>query len=203
MRVKSIMATEPISVRENASISDAIALMKDNSIRHLPVVDRKGRLAGFLTLADLKQGFLPSLVADVTLADLMIKDPVTVGPEDDVEDAARLIHGKKIGGMPVVDGDGRLVGIITVIDILGAFIEMMGLLTHSVRLDVETGCAPDSVSRACRVISEAGGRVISIGLPDARPEGPVRVFRLAVEGSEESRSALGKAGFTVLDQSDS
>lgn len=199
MRVKSIMATEPISIRRNASIADAIAVMKNNSIRHLPVVDREKRLVGFLTLADLKQGFLPSLVADVTLTDLMISNPFTAHINDDVEDVARLIHNKKIGGMPVVDDNGKLAGVITVIDILGAFIEMMGLLTQSQRLVVETGPGPDAVSHACSVITKAGGTIISIGLPDAKPDSPTRVFRLDIEKSAEARNALVEAGYNVRD----
>lgn len=199
MRVKSIMAADPIAVRRSASIADAIAIMKDNSIRHLPVIDREKRLVGFLTLADLKQGLLPSLVADVTLADLMIHEPFTAHVDDDVEDVARLIHKKKIGGMPVVDDEGKLAGVITVIDILGAFIEMMGLLTQSVRLLVETGVGPESVSRACKVVADAGGSIISIGLPDARPDSPKRVFRLDANGSDAARKALKDAGYKVSD----
>ncbi|MBI5845997.1 MAG: CBS domain-containing protein [Deltaproteobacteria bacterium] len=199
MRVKSIMTSDPVSIRRNASIADAIAIMKDNAIRHLPVVDRENRLVGFLTLADLKQGFLPSLVADVDLKDLMISNPFTAHVNDDVEDAARLIHKKKIGGMPVVDDNGRLAGVITVIDILGAFIEMMGLLTQSVRLLVETGPGPDAVSRACAIITGAGGNIISIGLPDAKPDSPKRVFRLETAGSAEARKALADAGYKVAE----
>ena len=108
MKIKSLMIPDPITIKENASIEEAIEVMKSNAIRHLPVVEEKNMLKGFVTLAELKQGLIPSLVADVSLSDLMIKDPITVGPDDDVEIAAKLIYKHKIGGMPVVKEDKLL-----------------------------------------------------------------------------------------------
>jgi acetoin utilization protein AcuB len=72
------MIPDPITVTLHTSISEAIELMKINSIRHLPVVSENNYLEGFLTLADLKQGLIPSMVSDLSLKDLMIKDPFTV-----------------------------------------------------------------------------------------------------------------------------
>jgi len=138
MKIHSLMIPKPITITEKASISEAIELMKINSIRHLPVVAKKNMLAGLVTLADLKQGLIPSMVAGVTLSDLIIKNPITVHPDDDIEIAAQLIYKHKIGGMPVVK-NGKLAGIITGTDILRAFIEMMGMLTARSRIDVVTG----------------------------------------------------------------
>jgi len=125
MKIHSLMITDPITITENASIREAIEVMKVNSIRHLPVVSKGRQLKGFITLADLKQGLIPSMVGDVTLTDLMIKDPIVVDPD----------YKHKIGGMPVVKNN-KLTGIITETDILRAFIDMMGLLTASSRIDM-------------------------------------------------------------------
>ena len=73
MKIHSLMIPDPITITANASIGEAIELMKINSIRHLPVVSRSRKLKGFLTLADLKQGLIPSMLGDLTLQDLMIK----------------------------------------------------------------------------------------------------------------------------------
>ncbi|MBW1749028.1 MAG: CBS domain-containing protein, partial [Deltaproteobacteria bacterium] len=62
MKINSLMIPDPITITENASIREAIELMKINSIRHLPVVAKGDKLKGFLTLADLKQGLLPSML---------------------------------------------------------------------------------------------------------------------------------------------
>jgi len=80
MKIRDLMIKDPITITENASITDALERMKYNSIRHLPVVEPDNRLIGFLTLADLKQGLIPSMVGDVSLSDLMIPDPITIRP---------------------------------------------------------------------------------------------------------------------------
>jgi acetoin utilization protein AcuB len=59
MKIQSLMIKNPITIRPRASVSEAIELMKTNSIRHLPVVTKGKKLYGFLTLADLKQGLIP------------------------------------------------------------------------------------------------------------------------------------------------
>ncbi len=102
MKINSLMIPDPITITENASIQEAIELMKVNSIRHLPVVAEGGKLKGFITLADLKQGLIPSMLGDLSLIDLIIKNPIVVRPDDDIEIAAQLIYKHKIGGMPVV-----------------------------------------------------------------------------------------------------
>ncbi len=198
MRIKSLMVEKPLCVDVEATISEAIALMQENSIRHLPVVENGGLLRGFVTLSDLKQGLIPSMVGDLSLTDLMIKNPITVGPEDDVEFAAQLIYKKKIGGLPVVDGKNKLVGIITVTDILRAFIEMMGILTHSVRLDVKVGQGPNAFNKVSRIILESGGRVISVGMAPHRTEENIYYFRLAANGEDTVKDSLTQAGYEVL-----
>ena len=102
MKIRDLMIPDPIAITANASISDAIELMKTNHIRHLPVVSKGRKLEGLVTLADLKQGLIPSMLADVNLKDLMITDPITVSPEDVIETAAQIIYKHKIGGIPVV-----------------------------------------------------------------------------------------------------
>lgn len=198
MRVKSLMVKEPITVGPKASISEAIDLMKSAGIRHLPVVDGRKKLLGLATLDDLKQGLIPSMVADLSLSDLMIRDPVTAHPDDDVEAAARLIYHRKIGGLPVVDKKNKLVGILTVIDILRSFIEMMGLLTDSQRLDVDIGDDPDAVNRAVAAITAAGGRILSIAVAAHRKDRNILYFRIVPEDGSKVTSALAREGFTVV-----
>ena len=76
MKIESLMVPHPITVTIQSTIHQAIELMKVNSIRHLPVVDGQKRLLGLLTLADLKQALIPSMLGDLTLQDMMIKKPL-------------------------------------------------------------------------------------------------------------------------------
>ena len=197
MKIHSLMIPDPISITENASISETIELMKINSIRHLPVVSKGNKLKGFITLADLKQGLIPSMLGDVSLADLIIRDPITVDPDDDIETAAQIIYKHKIGGMPVVKND-KVVGIITETDILRAFIDMMGLLTASSRIDFVIGDEPGSFQKVLQIINENGGEIISVGMTAQKASKRVYYFRLSPCDTGTIKIALQKNGFEVL-----
>jgi acetoin utilization protein AcuB len=197
MKISTLMISDPITITENASIEKAIEVMKINSIRHLPVVAKGKRLKGFVTLADLKQGLIPSMVGDVSLADLMIKDPIVVDPDDDVEIAAKIIYNHKIGGIPVVKRS-KLVGIITETDILRAFIDMMGLLTASSRIDVIIEDQPGLFRKALQVISESGGEIINVGMPARQTGERIYYFRLSPCDTEVLKNALETEGFEVI-----
>ncbi|MBU1053012.1 MAG: CBS domain-containing protein [Proteobacteria bacterium] len=197
MKIKALMIPDPITISEKSSITEAIELMKINSIRHLPVVGKNKALKGFITLSVLKQGLVQSMIGELSLADLIIKDPITVSPDEDIEIAAQKIYKNKIGGMPVVVRN-KIVGIITVTDILGAFINMMGMLTASSRIDVVVGDAQDSFKKALQIIHEMDGDIISIGMT-ANRKGPKRTyyFRLSSCKTDIIKNALEKEGFKV------
>ena len=201
MKINSLMISNPITITETASISEAIELMKINSIRHLPVVAEKNLLAGLVTLADLKQGLIPSMVAGVTLLDLIIKNPITLNSDDDIEIAAQLIYKHKISGVPVVK-NGKLVGIITETDILRAFIDMMGLLTASSRIDVVTGEEPKAFKKALHIINDKGGDIISVGMTPQPASKRIYYFRLSACKTDIIKKALEKEGFEVIDAMD-
>jgi len=201
MKIKSLMIPDPIIITEKASVQEAIEIMKANSIRHLPVVSRNFMLKGFVTLADLKSGLIPSMVAGVSLSDLMIKDPITVGPDDDIEIAAQHFYKYKIGGMPVVK-KGKLVGIITESDILRAFIDMMGILTASSRIDVAIGKRAGLFKKALQIISDNGGDIINVGLSPQRGRKRIYYFRLTACKTDTIRKALEKEGFEVVNAMD-
>ena len=201
MKIKSLMIPDPITITEKASVQDAIEVMKVNSIRHLPVVSEDKTLKGFVTLADLKIGLIPSMVADVSLSDLMIKDPITIESDNDIEEAALLIYRHKIGGMPVVE-KGKLVGIITESDILRAFIDMMGILTASSRIDVAVDKKAGSLKQAFHIIHDSGGDIINVGITAERSKKRTYYFRLSPCKTDVIKKALEKEGYEVVSAMD-
>jgi len=201
MKISALMVPNPITITEKASISQAIELMKVNSIRHLPVVSKENLLKGFVTLADLKQGLIPSMVGDLGLQDLMIRNPITVDPDDDVEIAAQLIYKHKIGGMPVTK-QGRVVGIITETDILRAFIDMMGILSSSSRIDVEIQDKTDAFKKAVQIILDSGAEIINIGQTAQKKKKRTFYFRLQPCKTDIIRAALESEGFEVIEAMD-
>jgi acetoin utilization protein AcuB len=201
VKIKTLMIANPITITQEASIREAIELMKANGIRHLPVVSEKNTLEGFVSLADLKQGLIPSMVADLNLSDLMIKDPITVNPEDHIEVAAKLIYEHKIGGMPVVAG-AKVVGILTESDILRAFVDMMGILTSSSRVDVVIRDEPGAFKKALHIIHDHGGDIINVGITTQQTQKRTYYFRLSACNTKVIREALEKEGFEVPEAMD-
>ena len=198
MRVRSLMIKDPITISDRTSVQEAIHLMQENSIRHLPVVDGSNKLSGWVTLADMKRGLLPAVVTGLSVADLMIKNPITMHPDADVENAAQIIYEKKIGGIPVVDDDNKVIGIITVTDLLNAFLNIMGLLTHGIRLDVNVGDEPDGFEKVSRVIHDQGGEVVSVGIAAHRTDKKIHYFRLKQCPVEPIVRALQDNGYEVI-----
>lgn len=82
---------------------------------------------GLVALGDLKQAILASIIEQLKVSDVMIREPFTVTRDTSLEKAAQIIYEKRIGCLPVVE-DGVIVGILTVNDILKAFIDIMGVL---------------------------------------------------------------------------
>jgi len=202
MKIKDLMISDPITITKKATIQEAIGVMKTNSIRHLPVVTRGKRFVGLVTLADLKQGLIPSMVAGVTLTDLMIKATISVSPDSDIETAARLIYEHKISGMPVLK-KGILVGIITETDMLRTFIDMMGILTATSRVDVRA--KPDGqggLRQALELIETSGAEVINVGIADLQTMGRMYYFRLKECKTAGICKALEKEGFEVISSTD-
>jgi acetoin utilization protein AcuB len=135
IRVRDCMTRSVATIHSDALASGAIEMMRKRRIRHLPVVDREGRLVGIVTDRDLRQVvFDPAVQArlarasdalrGLTVREVMTWGAVIVTPGTSIRDAARLMHERKVGALPVIDGD-RVVGILTERDVLRAFGEML------------------------------------------------------------------------------
>jgi len=198
MTIRRKMSHRPITISPDKTVLDALDVMKQNSIRHLPVVDGK-KFVGFVSEFDLREVRLLPLSEEIMVRDVMIKDPVTISPEESLEDAARLISKYKIGGLPVLE-NGKLVGVITSKDILAAFIEMMGVLESSSRIDVILGKKPQAFEEISRLIKENGGNIISVGTTTHADESGKKVhfFRLEKCEVEPIVDAIKKRHYEIV-----
>ena len=161
MIVSHWMSTDLVTIGKEASIQEAMALMKRESIRHLPVVDQQMKLLGWITDADLRGVLIASMLEELTLEDVMIRKPFTVHPEMPLEEAARILLEKRVGGLPIVK-DGTLVGVITTVDVLSAFITFLGLFAESTRLDVKVSGSPNPLPEITRIVRLHGAENNSI-----------------------------------------
>ena len=125
--VSKWMTPDPITVTPQTTLPEAHRLMKENDIRRLPVLDND-RLVGIVTWGDIREASasdatsldffeLHTLLDRMPVREFMTRNPVTVHPITTISSAAHLMMEHKIGGLPVVDHHGRLVGIITESDI--------------------------------------------------------------------------------------
>lgn len=198
MKVGEWMEKKLITINRETTIQDAISLMKKHSIRHLPVLEGE-RLIGLVTDGDMRQVFVASLIEDLDIDDVMIKNPITVTADTEIEDAAKIIYYNKIGSLPVVDEGYKAIGIVTVADIMAAFIELMGVLKSSSRIDIILGNNPEAFEEVSRIIRSKGGEIISVGMaPQSDTEKNIYFFRLKKCDIEQIDEALKHAGYEVL-----
>jgi acetoin utilization protein AcuB len=131
MKVVDVMTKNPLTVTPTETIGEADDLMNTNRIRQLPVVQEK-RLVGIVTDRDIRSFLTGSLLESPeareralasAVREIMTTEPITVFPDDDLEEAVELMIEEKIGGIPVVDETEGLVGIVTYVDVLRCFLE--------------------------------------------------------------------------------
>jgi CBS domain-containing protein len=134
------MRAPAVTINIAAPLSEALALMGEHDIRRLPVTLDTGELRGIITQGDIRgadvlrlAGFDPADVADglrhVQIQDVMSQDPLTVTAETGLREAALLMIENKIGGLPVVDDDNNVVGIITESDLFEALLQQLDRVT--------------------------------------------------------------------------
>ena len=143
MLVHERMTKHPITITEDVPINQALQFMRDQNVRRLPVLNKKGELVGIVSERDLLYASpspvtslsiyeLHYLVSKITVSEVMTKDVITVSEYTPLEEAARIMADNKIGSLPVVrDGEApllrhRLVGIITESDLFKIFTEILG-----------------------------------------------------------------------------
>jgi len=178
MLVRDWMTKDPLTVAPDTPVLEAINLLKNKGFRRLPVV-KDGKLVGLVTDKDLKDA-MPSkattlsvwemnyLLSKLTVQEVMAKPVITVEADAPLEKAALLMEEKKIGGLPVMDGE-KLVGIITVTDVLRAFIEVLGLKMGGLRITVDIPDVPGALAQMARAVPPAN--IVSIATAALRGPG--------------------------------
>ena len=197
MKIKRRMAQKLITINPGANVLDALNLLHQNSIRHLPVVDGD-KFVGFVSEPDIRQVLLLPGGKEIGIEEVMNKEPVTISPEENLEEAAKLIYNYKLGGLPVLE-DGKLVGLITTGDIMAAFIEIMGVLQASSRIDVILGDNPQAFEEVSRIIKQGGGDIISVGMGNATEDDKnFYFFRLKKCDVEKIAELIADNGYEVV-----
>ena len=197
MRVGEIMNKDPITIGPETRVGQALQLMQQHQIRHLPVIENAS-MVGWISARTLREVLLASMLEVITVGDVMVQAPISVTPDTSVEEAARLVHEHRIGGMPVLEGE-KLVGVLTVNDLLSAFIVMLGLLRTSSRLDLLLDTKPKTLEKVSRLIQESGCQIINIALGPTKDGKRCYFFRLEKCDLNPIIKTLKGQGYQVVD----
>ena len=207
--VKDSMTREVVVLPPQATAGEALAICRERRIRHLPVLEDR-RLVGIVSDRDLRSA--TSALGDparaealgrIAVSEVMAREVTTATPEDPIEAAANAMREKKIGCLPVVEGDA-LVGIISSSDVMEALVYLMGAHEPGNRLEVVMPDRPGTLAGVAGIFGELGINIVSVvagprqALPDSSEPGRVAVFRVDTMDLREAVEILDRAGYAVL-----
>ena len=213
MFVSRSMTRKVITVDQEAGILDAQELMSENNIRHLPIVDKNQQLIGVVTDRDIRSA-LPYRFYDapqnerekfgkLKVNDIMTRDPISISPTYTIQDALLLIQKSRVSALPVVDDDRNLKGIISVRDLLRAFINVLGIGEPGTLLCI---LVEEKVGQLKRIVDAVTEENISFGSVLVarywdKDKRAVFIYLLALNVAHVKKK-LQDIGFTLLDPMD-
>jgi len=205
MLVKNWMNKPAITIDKRSSMQNAMNLMKTHRITLLPVMD-KNRLVGVLTDRDLKKASasdattleiheLLYLLSTIKVKDIMSPNPISVPPDFTIEETAELLLANKISGVPVVDNDGSVIGVITHTDLFQVIISLTGIGKKGIQFAFCLEDRQGSILEVANIIRRFGGRMASILTSyEKAPEGfrnvYIRMYGIDRFKLEELKAAL-------------
>jgi acetoin utilization protein AcuB len=202
MLVKDWMTPAPLTISPETPVLEALRLLKERGFRRLPVVEG-ARLVGIVTDKDLKDA-MPSkattlsvwelnyLLSKLTVREVMARPVITATAEETLEDAALRMQDHKVAGLPVLDAAGALVGMLTITDVLGALIQVLGLKEGGVRVTLDMPDVPGSLARAAEAVKPSNIlSVATAGHVNGRRQFVMRLNGEGVEGVLERLRATG------------
>ena len=208
MKIRNFMTTNVIAVSEDTSLHDAKKIMKAHKIRRLPVL-KKDKLVGLVTERMLLEASpspatalsiheLHYLLANMTVRDIMVKNPHVVSPDMPAEEAMELGQEMGYGGFPVVE-NGKMVGIVTESDIVRIMTRVLGVREKGVRIDIRASKEFGNMQQIMKVLDAHRTVLLSIMTlpPKEEYEHWLIVLRLKGESTNSLVKELKSAGFNV------
>jgi len=210
MLVGDRMTPRPITVTEDISVDKALQLMREERIRRLPILDKRGRLAGIVSDKDLLYVSpspatslsiyeIPYLLSKIKMRDVMTREVITITEDTPLEEAARIMADNKIGGLPVMRDD-KLVGIITETDLFKIFVEMLGARDSGTRLSMLIPNEKGVLAKVTGTIARMDGNIMALStIMGEDPTNCQLTVKVADVPTEQLVSAMEDLGLKVLD----
>jgi acetoin utilization protein AcuB len=210
MLVKERMTINPVTVKEDTSMHDALRLMRERKISRLPVLNKAGKLVGMVSEKDLLYAS-PSpattlsvfevnyLISQIKITQLMTRDVITIEDDCPLEEAARIMVDNDISGLPVMH-KGALVGIIVETDLFKIFLELLGARTKALRLSLRVPEKKGELAALTQTIAGLGGDIVALGtFTGETPDKRGITLKVRDVDREVLVKALTAAGAEVVD----
>jgi len=215
MFIDKSMTRNVVSIGPDASILEARELLNRHRIHQLPVVDRENTVVGIVTDRDILRAMPSGLLneaeaqreqerlAQLSIEDIMSREVITVSPMHTLEDALLLMERTPVGAFPVVDQRGKLQGIISIRDLMRAFINVLGLHEPGTLLCILAEDKLGTMKRIVDAISEERIPFGSVLVARHCEEGKRAVFPYLLSSNvAHVKRKLEKLGFQVLNPMD-
>lgn len=197
MIIKDWMTKDVITVDPETSMMRAAKLMKEKGIRRLPVVDEKGKVVGMLSDRDVKEASpskattldvheLYYLLSEIKVKNIMSPNPLTILDTDTVVKCAAIMHDKKISGLPVLNEQGALVGIMTQNEVYRVLLSITGIYHGGIQIGLKLPDQRGTLKEVLDCLRGHKARVISILTSYDKVEDGYRQVFLRVMDMEKS-----------------
>jgi acetoin utilization protein AcuB len=206
------MTRRVVTVGPDTSVFEAQELMAKNQVRHLPVVEGVDKLIGIVSDRDIRSalpfhsfrdGISPEergKLEGLRVKDIMTRKVFTISPGYTIQDALLMIQNAKVGALPVVDEEGRLKGILSVRDLLRAFINVLGIGQPGTLLCILVEEKVGQLKRIVDAITEMGISFGSVLVARYWEEDKRAVFPyLLTQNVAHVKRRLQEMGYTLLD----
>jgi acetoin utilization protein AcuB len=207
MRVKNRMTPNPITANPKTNYNEALRLMKQNHIQHLPIVDDKGKPVGIVTQGDMNRAEpspvttlnvfeIASFLDNVTMESIMTSPVIAVDESCSITNAANFMLINEIDSLLVMR-DETLVGIITIADIFKTFVEITGGGQSGTRIEAKMPIQKGHLAPFVQALSDAGSFIVSLAISNDDEYGYLDVKERG--GKEDDiRKELDKLGYVEI-----
>ena len=193
MTVSKNMTINPVTTTPDMGVFEAFELMKSEGVQRLPVLDGDGNLVGIISEKNITSAAADKevsivefalLLSKIKVGDVMTKEVITVSVDDPVEMAARKMSDNDISILPVVDNNGKLVGVVSRSDLFRLLLELFGTRHYGIRVTFRIKDQKGVIAKLAIALEKIGANIFSIGNLDS-DQGYSTII-MKINGVEES-----------------
>ncbi len=208
MTVSKRMTPNPVTCTPETPVFEASEIMKREGVQRLPVLDMSGNLVGIVSEKNIINASPNGKLSMVEFAhqlsllkvgDVMSREVITVYTDDPIEQAARKMCDQDVSILPVIDYNGKLVGVVTRSDLFKLLLELFGTRHYGVRVCFSIKDRPGVVATVSEALHKLGANIISIGNLDTEMGYSTIIMKVNGIDKEVLREAIKPLVDSVLD----